>query len=137
LAINKKSLMNRINRFFTKNKRIALGAVVFLTVLTACEKYVIESTEIDPNEPRSFQTDILPIFAKNNCASCHGGGIPPDLRAENAYNSLTAGGYVSVSNPESSKIYKQLINNSSHQPKTTPDEEKYILYWIAQGAKNN
>jgi hypothetical protein len=129
--------MNRINRFFTLNRKIALGAALVVTVLAGCEKYVIESTEIDPNEPRSFKTDILPIFSKNNCASCHGGVISPDLRAENAYNSLTAGGYVTPGNGEGSKLYKQLINNSSHQPKTTPDEEKYILYWINQGALNN
>ena len=129
--------MNRIKRFFTLNRKIALGVALLGTVLVGCEKYVIESTEIDPNEPRSFQTDILPILEKNNCASCHGGGIAPDLRAANAYNSLTTGGFVTPGNGEGSKLYKQLVNNSSHQPKTTVDEEKYILYWINQGALNN
>jgi hypothetical protein len=129
--------MKRMKRYFEIKKMIAVAVVFCAITLIGCEKYVIKPTEIDPNAPLSYATDINPIFSKNNCASCHGGSVPPDLRADKSYNSLTTGGFVNVANPESSKLYVHLVNSSSHQPKTTVDEETYILYWITQGAKNN
>jgi hypothetical protein len=129
--------MKRMKRYFEIKKMIAFAIVFCAISLIGCEKYVIKPTEIDPTKTLYFATDINPIFSKNNCASCHSGSIAPDLRADKSYNSLTTGGFVNVADPESSKLYMQLVNKSSHQPKTTVDEETYILYWITQGAKNN
>lgn len=125
-----------MKRYFQCRRLLASAFVVAALFMVSCEKYVIESTEIDPTDPRSFQTEIVPIFTAN-CISCHGGAINPDLRADKAYNSLKNGSYYSVATPESSKIYKKLTESSSHQAKATTDQKKYILYWITQGALNN
>lgn len=129
--------MKRMKRYFEIKNMIAFAVIFCAISLIGCEKYVIKPTEIDPNAELYFETDINPIFSKNNCASCHSGSVPPDLRTDKSYASLTSGGYLNVSNPESSKLYVQLVNKSSHQPITTVDEETYILYWITQGAKDN
>lgn len=129
--------MNRIAKYFLSKNNMLVGAAIMVMILTGCEKYVIESTEINPDDPRYFATEILPIFAKSNCTSCHGASLKPDLHPDKAYDALISGGYVNTANPGSSKLYLQLVNKSSHQPFTNVDEEKYILYWITQGAKNN
>jgi hypothetical protein len=131
--------MNRINKYLKSKKYIAITFTFVAIYLIGCEKYTIESVPVNPTDPRSFKTDILPIFAKNGCAaaSCHGGPVKPDLRPANAYTSLTNGKMYSVSTPESSKLYTQLLNSSTHQARTNETEEAKILYWITQGAKNN
>ena len=129
--------MNRITKYFLSKNNMLVGAAIIVMIMTGCEKYVIESTEINPDDTRSFATDILPIFAKNGCTACHGGGIKPDLRPDKAYDALISGGFINTDKPKSSKLYNQLVNKASHQPKTSVDEEKYILYWITQGAENN
>ncbi|MCK4922419.1 MAG: hypothetical protein KAS71_15305, partial [Bacteroidales bacterium] len=67
---------------FRIRERYILIILVFsyLTILS-CEKYTIKPFEIAPDMVVSFETDIQTIF-ENNCISCHGGTISPDLRAE-------------------------------------------------------
>jgi hypothetical protein len=126
--------MKRIKYFFGLKRSFALVLVISGAFLTGCEKYVIEGPEKPENV--SFATDIIPIFTKN-CISCHGGAISPNFKAEFAYSSITTSNLVSVSTPESSKLYDKLLNSSTHQSKTTPLEELTILTWIEEGAKNN
>jgi len=126
--------MDRIKSFLKSGKKTAFALAIIFISLIACEKYIIEGPEKPENV--SFKDDIIPIFTKN-CVSCHGGGIAPNLKPESAYNSLNSGGYFSTANPASSEIYTKLLNSSSHQSKSTPEEEIYILTWIEEGAKNN
>ena len=128
--------MNRIKRCFKAIINISLIPALILIIFGSCEKFEIKSTIIDPKKPYYFNSDILPIIEKNSCASvsCHGGPVKPDLSSANAYNSLKSGGYITGSNPEATKLYKQLTTKSTHSKLTTPDEKKYILYWITQGA---
>jgi len=128
--------MIRMKRYFQCRRILASAILMTAFFMVSCEKFVIESTEIDPADPRSFQTEIIPIFTAN-CVSCHGGAIAPDLRSDKAYDSLKSGAYYSVASPETSKLYKKLMESSSHQAKATTDQKKYILYWITQGALNN
>lgn len=125
-----------MKKYFQCRSLLTFAFLVAALSMVSCEKYVIESTEIDPTDPRSFQSEIIPIF-NANCVSCHAGSVAPDLRADKAYNSLKTGAYYSVATPEESKIYKKLIESSSHQAKATTDQKKYILYWIGQGALDN
>jgi hypothetical protein len=125
-----------MKRYFQLKKSLAFAIAFVAVSLVGCEKYVIESKEINPADPRSFKDEILPIFAKYNCTGCHAGSISPDLRAENAYASLKSGGLVIGTPPESAKLYKKF--SPTHSGITMLDEEKqYILYWITQGAQDN
>ena len=103
--------------------------------MISCEKYTFDPPKVDPNVPLSFQTDIAPIFTAK-CAGCHGGGLNPDLRAANAYNSLNNGNYFNRAETDKSIIYTKLYE-SSHNPKASEGEKQKILVWIIQGAENN
>jgi len=126
------------------NQKIVLKKqvlVVFVLLLSAsafisCEKYVYDPPKVDLTTPVSFQNDILPIFSSNNCTSCHGGGLDPDLRASNAYNSLINGGYVNTTNPASSVLYTTL-KSSPHNTRCSVQDQNKILAWITQGALND
>lgn len=111
-------------------------AIFFGIAVISCEKYVIEYEKIDENIPIDFTADILPIFS-SNCASCHSGGIAPNLSTGSAYTSLIDGDYVNTGSPETSPIYTKLLPGGTHDGKiTSPDLDK-ILVWIKQGAKES
>ena len=99
----------------------------------------LEPPEIELPDTVSFSLDIIPIF-EEKCISCHYGIINPDLTADNAYESLINGGYVSqdttILPAESSLIYKKL-QSSGHNNRATETEKAKILEWIKQGSKNN
>ena len=84
---------------------------------------------------------MLPIFTEgDNCTSCHNtGGTPPDLSANNAYNSIISSGLVNTDDPQSSTIYDDVQpQTSTHSwKKYTTEESVLILTWITQGAENN
>lgn len=117
-------------------KRGLVVCVIFaaFAIFSACEKYKFTPPEVDPNAPWSLSTDIQPIF-NSNCVSCHGGAIAPDLREGRSHEALTEGGYVETPG-ESSRLYT-MLNEPSHEAKTTETEKLMILYWIEQGAENN
>lgn len=121
-----------------KSKFVRL-LVVFLAVLlfASCEYDTIEEEQIviPPSQEISFSQDIAPIFT-SNCISCHDGGIKPDLRASNAFASLTNGNYLNVTTPEESKIYK-VLQSGSHSTRASATEKQLILEWITRGANNN
>jgi len=127
-----------MKRYLQFKKALTIAFAIAAISLVGCEQYVIESTVIDPNEPRSFQTDILPIFANHGCAasSCHGGTFLPDLRPDKAYASLKSTNCVTGTPATSAKLYKKF--NNPHSGITLLDSDKqYILYWIEQGALDN
>ncbi|MBN2595186.1 hypothetical protein [Labilibaculum sp.] len=121
-----------------KNNLVSL-LLVFLTTLcfVSCEYDTIEVDQIviPPDQEISFSTDIVPIFT-SNCISCHDGGINPDLRASNAFNALTTGGYINVDLPGSSELYTKL-QSGSHSTRASLTEKQLILEWITRGANDN
>jgi hypothetical protein len=135
--------MVQMKRYYQFKKTVAVAFALAAISFAGCEKYVIESTEINPNDPRSFKTDILPIFAKYSCTNCHVPGKNAlDLEASNAYASLKSNKCITVTPPKSAKLYNHFVNSSGtsvpHSGITLLDvEEQYILYWITQGAKDN
>ncbi len=129
--------MKRNKRYIQilKASVFALGA--FLIILAGCEKYTIPGPDVDPNKPLYYTSDIAPIFDKGGCAGCHPVVHQPDLTAANAFASLTNGGYIKPDAPETSSLYKQMVNSASHKSKITEEEKLIILTWIQQGAKEN
>ncbi len=113
-------------------KALPVLAIVILTSVTSCEKVTLKPVDVGQV---SFSEDLIPIFTKN-CAGCHSDAINPDLRAENAYKSLTEGGYINTENPENSELLTKL-NSGSHQARATEVEKEKIKAWIEQGAKND
>ena len=111
-----------------------IALLIAVAGFISCEKYTFTPPTVDPSATWSFQADIQPIF-NANCITCHGGSLTLDLREGKSYNALTKGGYV---NPpaETSRLYAQLTS-SSHIARSTETDRLKILYWIAQGAKNN
>lgn len=109
---------------------------VFLFTLAvfvfSCEKVTLEPPEV--NEEVLFQEDIIPIL-ESKCVACHNGSLEPDLRPENAFESLTSNGYVNTQDPETSELYT--ILQGSHDARATELDKQTILAWIRQGAENN
>lgn len=116
--------------------RLMLVLIVFFSlIIVSCEKHTIVFEEIDTTIQLDFAAEILPIFA-NSCESCHSGGIPPNLTAANAYNSLIDGNYINTENPESSLIYTKLNPAGTHNSVPNQADLDKILLWIEQGAKS-
>ncbi|MBL0153610.1 MAG: hypothetical protein IPP93_09015 [Chitinophagaceae bacterium] len=128
------------------NKTI-LGIVLVTTavfILPGCykDKTVVFDTGAEITRPVTFANDVIPIFNKScSLSGCHAaGGKSPDLTAPNAFNSLSAGNYFDINNPQASLIYLWLTGK-----KSTPmpvgginkDYNAMVLAWIKQGAKNN
>jgi ssDNA-binding Zn-finger/Zn-ribbon topoisomerase 1 len=132
-----------MKRYFQFKKTVIVAFALAAISFAGCEKYVIKSTEIDPNEARSFKEDILPIFSNHSCTNCHVSGKNAlDLEAAKAYASLKSNKCITTTPPESAKLYNHFVNSSGtsipHSGITLLDvEEQYILYWITQGAKDN
>ncbi len=115
------------------------GIIVFtilagIIILASCEKYSFMVETVDPVDSVHFKTVIQPLL-NDKCATCHGGSREPDLRSAYSYESLTTGGYVTLP-ADKSELYTKVIS-SGHASFTLPEEKLRILYWIAQGAKNN
>jgi hypothetical protein len=128
-----------------KNKTIWIGSLLgmLMLIMNACyydEVLPVESAG-DVGE-MSFSEDIIPIFnASCNVGGCHNkGGQKPDLSAPNAFNSLTNGGYINKTNPESSSLYKWMKGDNGTPMPVSGSNETYnakVLAWIEQGALNN
>ncbi|HBE43402.1 MAG TPA: hypothetical protein DDW27_19815 [Bacteroidales bacterium] len=124
------------------NRKIRLpinGIVVFIILagtvfFASCEKYSFVVETVNPVDSVHFKLVIQPMLNRK-CASCHSGSKDPDLRSAYSYESLTTGGYVNLP-AENSKLYTKVIS-SGHTAFTLPEEKLKILYWIAQGARNN
>lgn len=126
------------------NFRIMLMAGIFVmasSLFVSCEQYVFDPPVLDPDEEVFFAADIVPIFTAK-CTSCHGGVIPPDLRADKAFASLItdatpATKFVNTAAPETSVLYTKLLPGTSHDGRSTGIEQQMILKWIQDGALNN
>ena len=83
----------------------------------------------EPGEELTYNNDIAPIFG--SCSNCHNGTLNPDLREENAYNSLVPE-YVIAFDAEASRLYIKL--NGGHQ-NLPASRIELVKTWIDQGAK--
>ena len=120
-------------------KTIVKSAIILLIIsvgFVSCEKYVYDPPTVDPEVDVLFATEIVPLFTAN-CLGCHGCAISPDLRAANAYESLTDGGYVNTTTPETSRIYTKITSNHATSTNISELDRLKLLTWITQGAKNN
>ena len=121
-------------------KKLLMAIILFtgLFLMFSCEyEYIQPDIPLIPDEV-SFSEDIVPIFTKScNAAVCHDvGGAPPDLTPQNAYLSLTNGGYLNLETPNQSSLYVSL-KTGSMKGYAQPGDAEFILAWITQGAKNN
>lgn len=128
------------------HNKIIIGFLAGLTMLLliGCykDKTVIFDTGEEITRPVSFVSDIIPIFNSScNSSGCHSaGGKSPDLTMANAYTSLSNGGYMNSSDPQTSELYLWMTGK-----KGTPmpvsginkDFNALVLAWIKQGAQNN
>ncbi len=122
---------------FNKSIRILLMVIVFAFGTASCEYEFVEVDQPDPDVEVSFSQQIAPIFSGNNCTACHGaGGTPPNLNADQAYNSIVPA-LIDADAPEASRIYQTPAPSSNHPAKYTPAQAALILAWIQQGALNN
>ncbi len=118
--------------------------VCVLFMLQSCyydTVYTVEAPPVDPEEPVSYETQILPIW-KNDCVDCHKGSVAPDLRPENSYADLLNNGWVIPGNSAGSLLYESVAwtGGASRMPieyKLTETEIQLIQLWIDQGAENN
>ena len=127
-----------------KKKALLILAGCLLLFGTSC--YYDSKVEYDdgdngggvppPEDEISFAESILPIIEDYNCAGCHGGGLAPDLRSENAYNSLL-NGYV-VPDDAGASVLFQRMPGKNHPgpppPALTAEEQDLIEAWINRGA---
>jgi hypothetical protein len=127
---------------YKKMSGFLAGFTMLLLVGCYKDKTVIFETGAEITRPVGFAVDIIPIFS-NSCAAsgCHNaGGIKPDLSTANAYTSLTAGGYINTTTPETSSLYQWMAGKKATPMPTSGINKDYnalILAWIKQGAKNN
>ncbi|MFN8240866.1 MAG: hypothetical protein U0X39_08960 [Bacteroidales bacterium] len=120
-----------------KKVRNILATITLLVAgvwVTSCEKYTITLPTVDPDETRSFQTDIQPIFDAN-CVTCHGGALAPDLRTGKSYSDLSRRGFLNTP-AEENRLYLQM-KSSTHVSRSTEVDRLLVFYWVQQGALNN
>ncbi len=93
----------------------------------------------DPTDTISFNEEIIPIFNEQSCnvSSCHGGTRQPDLRENNAYNSISSG-FVTPFEPNDSPIYTKASPSGNSTWLNIPREQSALVkQWIEQGALDN
>jgi len=126
------------------NKKIAvvMSAMTFFFMMGCYQVTTLDMRADLITGDISFADDVVPIF-NESCAlsGCHAtGGQAPDLTAANAFTSLSNGGYIDVTAPESSVLYEWLTGvRTPAMPLSGSDPtiNAKILAWITQGAQNN
>jgi hypothetical protein len=130
-------------------KRISIIMAVIAVFVFSLQSFykvatVPKDNTIEITGPVSFSGDLIPLFnASCNMSGCHAkGGQKPDLTPDNAYTSLTNGGYIDVTNPENSSVYLWLTGKKGTPmppggPSNPSGINDYMLAWIQQGALNN
>lgn len=112
--------------------------VLCLIFASSCEYAWIDHGDAMLPDTVSFKTHLVPLFEQGcNASVCHGGSADPDLRPDNAYNSLISGGYVDTDDPGQSSLYTSLLRGGSMEQYADPGDAELILRWIEQGAQNN
>jgi len=125
-----------------KALKIVLSMIAIALIFGGCKYDFIlpeEEPDIPTDQDISFATEIVPIFAQDNCTYCHkSGGQSPDLTSSNVY-SVIVPSLVNTTDPESSAIYDYPAPSTSKHSwqKYSATNAAYVLLWIEQGAQNN
>ena len=111
--------------------------LLVLLGVQSCYYDVVISAEEEETTSKSFMSDVLPVF-RSSCVSCHEGIITlPDLRDDNAYQSLISGNYLSVSDPEKSALISKIRSGHPYEGALTESEIQRLISWISEGAIEN
>lgn len=109
---------------------------------SGCYKDIIKpDLPKDPNAPPkqvSFNSELKPLFA-TSCANvgCHvSGAHKPYLTADVSYQQIVNGGFVNLTFPNQSQLYK-MINGDMQQYIPSADNRQKVYDWIRNGAPNN
>lgn len=118
-----------------------LAALSCVLLMVSCEYEFIEIPTPAPPNPEdtiSFSAEIVPIFSDQGCnvSNCHGGIKEPDLRAENAHESIH-NGFVVPFEPDQSTIFTKPAPDGTHYGKYTAEQSALVQQWIEQGALDN
>lgn len=129
-----------------KKVNYILAIMFMMSVAGIVSCYYDEPPPVQPIDPESvsFSTHILPIFTRS-CAtsSCHDGTTPPKLLSETAWSELRKGGFLNISVPEESALYKDVsylpggVPMPPGGPKLPELDQILILAWIQNGAPDN
>jgi hypothetical protein len=124
-----------------KNLMIIL-VMILVATFSACEYEFIEpkKSNILPADTLSFATDIIPIFANDNCINCHSSaGTQFSLTADKAFQNISDLNLVDLDQAEKSILYSvpNPANPEPHSGVYSVDNAARILIWIQQGAMNN
>lgn len=113
----------------------------FLTLISGCyydEEMIFEGLPSNV----SFKNDVSPILTLNcTTTGCHD-AVPahaPSLVPEKAISDLTSGKYINTLEPEKSAFY-QVVKSGEMPPTSVTvgiNDQKIILAWITEGAKDN
>jgi hypothetical protein len=126
-------------------KKLLLYTLLLLwigTGVTGCYKDVIyPEAAVDPDGPPqavSYKNDIAPIF-NSSCATagCHAPGAhKPYLPTDISYNQIVGGGFVNLTVPKESILYKEINGGMREYIPSAADRQK-VYDWIRTGALNN
>ena len=125
-----------------KIKSILFLCGMIIMIYSCYYEYPPTPLPIDP-EGVSYSTHVLPIFvSKCSTPACHDGTKKPNLLPDEAYTSLRSGGYLNLTFPEESILYKSLnegVGGLIMPPSGALSEleQDLILVWIAKGAPND
>lgn len=124
-----------------KRKLFLLLSIISMAVFFSRCYYDEEVTFAGLPQNVSLKNDVIPIFNANcNTSGCHDAirSHNPGLASEIAYKDLTDGQFVNTVDPAKSNLYLQIESGS--MPPSGPlsvNDQKIILAWITEGAKNN
>lgn len=119
---------------------LSLFAGFVFMFMVSCQYEFIVPEEVIIPDTISFSEDVIPIFnAKCNNGGCHAAGFGIlDLSPANAWEDLFRKNQIDVDNPAQSPLYIKLTaSGSTHQGRSTAQEQATILEWINKGAQNN
>ena len=121
---------------------IGAGIAAGLALFVACGSDSDDDDTSTDDDKKTTWADISSIVAAKCATSgCHDGSVAPDLRAENSWSELVAGGHVNLDLPDISLLYKTVTFEESPMPPGGPKisdlEVELILCWISEGAPNN
>ena len=115
----------------------AIFGAASLFLFGGCYYDVMVSVEEDVTGPVSFENDVKPVFGAS-CTSCHDGQTAkPDFSGEALYRSLTNGDYITLSEPKSSLLIREIESGHPYPDVLTENDMNLLVRWIQEGAKDN
>jgi len=93
-----------------------------------------------PPKPVSYQAELAPMF-NTSCAisACHAAGAhKPYLSTAVSYGEIVNGGFVNISDPKESTLYKMITGDmAQYMPDPVKINTQKVYDWIRNGAPNN